>query len=246
METLAMFLEQDSQVLDIEDDVVHSPATIQVDSSFSSTRYAGRSRANWPVLIGILAVHALLLGIVITHRFILPEKAAPSLAVFDIELQPDTPPPPPPENKPTPVKVMTPVIVAPKPIVQPPAAPQTIAVTETPPPPQPPVAPRVETPPAPSGPVSIGNLSSKMISATPPRYPVESRKKKEQGTVVMKLLLDTEGKVAEISLQKSSGFARLDQAALAAVKRWRWSPIIRNGGPVMVRGVVEIPFVLEG
>ena len=241
-----MFLEQDSQNQGVGDDFDHAPSPALVSSSPPSGRYAGRSSANWPVLVGILAIHALLLGIVITHRFILPEKAHQTLAVFDVQLQPDTPPTPPPEKKPTPVKVMTPVIVAPRPIIQPPAPPQTMAVTETPPPPQPPIAPRAETPPAPSGPVSIGNLSSKMISATPPRYPVESRRKREQGTVVMKLLLDTEGKVAEIALQNSSGFARLDQAALAAVRRWRWSPVIRNGGPVMVRGVVEIPFVLEG
>ncbi|MBB5684440.1 energy transducer TonB [Sphingobium boeckii] len=241
-----MFLEQDSQVLDMGDDVVHSPPSAHPSASWATSRYAARSGANWPVLIGILAVHAILLGAVIMHRFVLPQKAPQSLAVFDIALQPDTPPPPPPKQKPTPVKLVTPMIVAPRPLVTPPPVPQNIAVTETPPPPQPPVATRAETPPAPSGPVSIGNLSSKMIAATPPRYPVESRRKREQGTVVMKLLLDTEGKVAEIALQRSSGFERLDQAALSAVRRWRWSPIIRNGSAVMVRGVVEIPFVLEG
>jgi protein TonB len=49
-----------------------------------------------------------------------------------------------------------------------------------------------------------------------------------------------------VSVSRSSGFARLDKAALDAVRRWRWSPLVRGGVPVMVRGIVDIPFVLQG
>ena len=84
-----------------------------------------------------------------------------------------------------------------------------------------------------------------MIEATPPRYPQDSRRKHEQGTVVLAVLLGVDGRVAEISVSRSSGFERLDRAALAAVQRWRWSPVRRAGVPVMVRGLVEIPFVLK-
>ena len=38
--------------------------------------------------------------------------------------------------------------------------------------------------------------------------------------------------------------ARLDKAALDAVRRWRWSPMLRDGQAVAVRGLVEIPFTL--
>lgn len=85
-----------------------------------------------------------------------------------------------------------------------------------------------------------------MISATPPRYPHESRRKREQGTVVLMVLLAVDGTVADVSISQSSGSARLDDAALKAVRRWRWSPTRRNGDPVMVRGLVEIPFILQG
>lgn len=75
---------------------------------------------------------------------------------------------------------------------------------------------------------------------------MESRRKREQGTVVLSLTLSVDGGVSVISVAQSSGFDRLDDAALRAVRKWRWAPTVRNGQPVMVRGQVEIPFVLQG
>lgn len=112
-------------------------------------------------------------------------------------------------------------------------------------------APAVVAPPAPApaprpaAPAEVGDLSSKMLSFTPPTYPLESRRQKEEGTVALSLLLGTDGRVADISIASSSGFARLDKAALDSVRKWRWAPIIRNGEPVTVRGTVRIPFVIK-
>ena len=83
-----------------------------------------------------------------------------------------------------------------------------------------------------------------MIEAVPPRYPYESRRLKEQGTVVLDVLLGPDGRVERIAVRTSSGHARLDKAALDAVRRWRWSPMLRDGQAVAVRGLVEIPFTL--
>lgn len=99
-------------------------------------------------------------------------------------------------------------------------------------------------PPAPPSTVTSDALGTRMISGSPPRYPVECRRRKEQGVVELLLILGTDGRVETISVGKSSGFARLDDAALGAVRRWRWAPTMRDGAPVKVRGVVEIPFVL--
>src|SRR3546814_12104805 len=85
-----------------------------------------------------------------------------------------------------------------------------------------------------------------MLSAEPPRYPRESRRHHEEGIVVLALTLDLDGSVAAISVAQSSGFQRLDEAALRAVRKWRWAPTIRSGQAVKVRGLVEIPFVLRG
>ena len=90
-----------------------------------------------------------------------------------------------------------------------------------------------------------GDLSAQMIAGKPPRYPIESRRKREQGTVVLTLTLGIDGAVDSIAISQSSGFARLDEAARDAVRKWRWSPVVRNGQPMRVKGVVEIPFVLR-
>lgn len=133
-------------------------------------------------------------------------------------------------SHPTPVATATPV-----------QAPPTVAA-----PPAPVSAPvNVPAPPSVSGPADGGDLSSKMISAKPPTYPLESRRLHEEGTVVLTVLLNTDGRVVDISIAQGSGSERLDRAALGAVKSWRWAPVIRNGAPAMVQGRVKIPFVLK-
>ena len=84
-----------------------------------------------------------------------------------------------------------------------------------------------------------------MVSGKPPRYPIDSRRKREQGTVVLALTLSLDGVVETIALAQSSGFKRLDDAARDAVRSWRWKPVLRNGQPMRVKGLVEIPFILR-
>jgi len=62
---------------------------------------------------------------------------------------------------------------------------------------------------------------------------------------VLRLVVSEDGRVTQISVQRSSGFAALDDAALAAVHKWRWSPTVRDGRPVAITGLVQIPFVLR-
>ena len=126
-----------------------------------------------------------------------------------------------------------------------------VPVAVDPQPAPPPVEPVRETS-AGAGPVAAavsmiqgGDLGARMVSGKPPRYPLESRRKKEQGTVLLSLILGTDGAVEQISVSRSSGFSRLDDAALQAVRRWRWEPVIRDGAAVKVKGLVEIPFVLQ-
>jgi protein TonB len=62
-----------------------------------------------------------------------------------------------------------------------------------------------------------------------PIYPQLSRKKKEQGTVLLLILVKADGTVGEIKLQTSSGYSRLDQAAKQAVKHWQFQPAQQDG-----------------
>jgi protein TonB len=154
---------------------------------------------------------------------------------------PDVPAPEVPEPRPQ-------QIVAPPPIERSPAPAPTMTIIATPPPPAPPVAviaePRPRTPS--DAPVSSDNLALKLISATPPRYPVASRRAREQGVVLLDVLLGEDGSVDDISVKRSSGHDRLDDAARLVVRRWRWSPTIVDGKAVRVRGIVRIPFELRG
>lgn len=65
-----------------------------------------------------------------------------------------------------------------------------------------------------------------------PIYPSLSRRLGEQGTVTLQVLITAEGRAAEIRIEKSSGSARLDQAAVAAIREWRFVPALRGGKAV--------------
>ncbi len=136
----------------------------------------------------------------------------------------------------------SPLPIAPPPIVEVPAPP----VIATAPAPTAPAVARAEGPAAPPRSLHGDDLASKVISATPPSYPMDSRRLREQGTVLLFVTLGEDGRVAELVVRESSGSRRLDKAALDAVRRWRWAPTLVNGAPVMVAGLVKIPFVLKG
>ena len=203
-------------------------------------------RIRWPIVAIAVAGHGLLLALLLSlganqpPRRLQPEPIVVTLVRLPVEPPPQMPP----ERLEPPADVQTqPPVVAPPPAVQIAATnPRpAIAVPEAPPPPAVVVAPQARP-----GPVSDADLASKMIAVRPPKYPIESRRKREQGTVVLTVLVGTAGTVVDVSVAKSSGFERLDKAALAAVRAWRWSPMLRDGQPVMVKGYVDIPFVLTG
>ncbi len=74
----------------------------------------------------------------------------------------------------------------------------------------------------------------------PPSYPVESRQRGETGLVVVRVEIDERGWVAAARVERSSGHAALDDAALRAVQAWRCTPPTRHGLPA--RGVAMQPF----
>ena len=80
----------------------------------------------------------------------------------------------------------------------------------------------------------------------PPVYPPLSRKLHEEGRVVLRVRVDANGRVEGLEVATSSGFARLDEAALAAVSRWRFAPA--RAGAQATAGVALVPlsFHLQG
>jgi protein TonB len=84
-------------------------------------------------------------------------------------------------------------------------------------------------------------------SATPPPdYPPASRRRGEQGRVTLRIEVDATGQVVDVAVQRSAGYVDLDQAAMRAVRRWRFTPAIQQGQPVFSITAVDISFRLEG
>jgi protein TonB len=79
-----------------------------------------------------------------------------------------------------------------------------------------------------------------------PVYPVFAKRAREQGVVMLRVRVDAAGSVQGIKVHKSSGSQRLDDAALAAVRRWRFVPARSGGDTVAGVAIVPIHFELEG
>ncbi len=78
-----------------------------------------------------------------------------------------------------------------------------------------------------------------------PDYPALSVRRGEQGQVVLNVLIGIDGKAQKAEIVKSSGFERLDAAALATVQRWRYVPGKRGGVPEEMWFKVPLAFVLD-
>lgn len=97
-----------------------------------------------------------------------------------------------------------------------------------------------------TGETGIGLVRSNIISLPEPVYPFLSRRKGEEGRVVIKAKISAEGGVLGARVTKSSSHPRLDQAALDAVRLARFSPATEYGRPVSSERTVAYTFRLEG
>jgi len=80
----------------------------------------------------------------------------------------------------------------------------------------------------------------------PPRYPVDARRRNQQGTVTLRVLVGSDGSVERVEIAESSGVESLDAAALEAVRsRWRFVAARRNGVSIESWVLVPIRFALK-
>jgi len=77
-----------------------------------------------------------------------------------------------------------------------------------------------------------------------PTYPSASRRAGEEGTVRLKVLVDGKGRPKDVAVATSSGFARLDQAAIEAVRKWRFVAATDGASPISAWTQVAITFRL--
>jgi protein TonB len=84
------------------------------------------------------------------------------------------------------------------------------------------------------------------VSRKSPRYPSSSRRAGHQGTTIITFVVGTSGRVTSAQVTKSSGHAALDQAAISAVRTWRFTPARSGlGHAVPYTYKQSIPFRLE-
>ncbi len=82
-----------------------------------------------------------------------------------------------------------------------------------------------------------------ILSRAEPQYSEEARKAKLQGSVFVSLVIDASGTPTQIAILRPLGMG-LDEAAIAAVSQWKFSPATRNGTPVPVFTHIEMNFHL--
>jgi TonB family protein len=88
--------------------------------------------------------------------------------------------------------------------------------------------------------LSSQGAEKRLLHKVPPKYPVNARARGAQGTIVLKTVVDKDGKVANLRLVE--GNAALSAAAIEAVKQWRYRPYVRDGKAQPFQTVVIVDF----
>lgn len=211
--------------------------------SYLRTRRKAQPSRVW-TLGAIAALHIGALGALFYTRHAEAPDVPPQtmMVTFISETpQPEAVPPPPPPPEPEPPKPKPKMVATPKPTPSPVQAPPIEAppvdskpLEETPP--QPP------TPPAPAAPAPVipPNFVAAYLNNPGPKYPSASIRMHEQGIVMLLVLVSAEGRAEQVTVEKSSGFSRLDDAAVDVIKnRWRFVPA--KQGDKAVAAWVRIP-----
>jgi periplasmic protein TonB len=81
------------------------------------------------------------------------------------------------------------------------------------------------------------------VRAPAPVYPNESRRKRERGTVLLRVLVDSQGRPAQIDIERSSGYVRLDSAAREAVEKALFRPHEVDGVARPAQVLIPIEFM---
>lgn len=226
-------------------------------------------------LAAVVAAHGLVLGGIAFGLSKPPEPVTPpTVAGIVIATAPAAPGPkaavPKPKAKPKPRQAPKP---NPRPPA-PPAPPSERAVTVPAAPPAPvdsdvlPIAPQDEVPLASSDvtdvdssasgdpsasavgeaedpPITQPRSDASHLSNPAPQYPTLSRRFGEEGRVLLDVYILPDGTVGDMRLNTSSGFKRLDEAALTAVRRWRFVPARRGDEPIPFWYVQPVTFSLD-
>jgi periplasmic protein TonB len=189
---------------------------------------------------GILIAHLGFVAVLISAGVIKPPTVVPAVSVTFVQ-QAEKQAERPQLDQPN----LTPIhqVLVPPPEVDVAIEPNTAAISAT----------AVETPPPPplaagsnSGTAVMPEMSQVAYLVQPaPHYPPESRRIREQGLVMLRVLIDESGHAKTVEIYKSSGHARLDEAARAAVARAIFKPYTDGGTARAAAAFVPVEFTLR-
>ncbi len=189
------------------------------------------------VLLHIALIYALVSGLAYRAMEVTPSPIETKI-IEETPQQKTEPPPPPPTFQPPPPPFVPPPEVN---IAPPPAPAASTAITNVTP-----VRPPAPTPaPPPHEPVSVLPHIDAAASRQP-EYPPVSRRMGEQGTVILDVLVDPSGRATDAKVVQSSGFPRLDEAALTGfVESYRFAPGTLDGKPAPMRYTFKFTWKLR-
>ncbi|HEY5791898.1 MAG TPA: energy transducer TonB [Chthoniobacterales bacterium] len=152
------------------------------------------------------------------------------------EIPPEPEPAPEPPAEPPPAPAATPEMTLPKPAPAPkaPAPPKNSVPSRKAAPPAAPVKP-----PASGSSGAVREARPDTPRNRPPHYPEIARRNGWEGVVIVRARVTAAGRVSSVSIHRGSSYGVLNQAALAAVKSWRFRP--GSLGGQAVESAVEVP-----
>jgi periplasmic protein TonB len=237
------------------------------DDLVESSVVRKKTNTGWAVILSTIVQIAVLIVLILIPLIYTQALPKAMMATLLVAPPPPPPPPPPPTEAPKVIKPVARLIQQGK-LVQPRAIPKEVAVfKEAELPPEAPVTgggvlggvdqgllgglgagPAVAAPPPPPKQqrIKLGGqvVAAKLLAQPQPVYPPLARQARIQGNVVLHAIIDKDGRVGE--LQVVSGHPLLVQAALEAVKNWRYQPTQLNGDAVEVDTTITVTFVLGG
>jgi periplasmic protein TonB len=102
------------------------------------------------------------------------------------------------------------------------------------------------SPAAQPAPLVEPRFDARYLDNPAPAYPTLSRRLGEEGKVVLRVFVEADGHAANVEVKVGSGSPRLDEAALDAVRRWKFVAARRGAEPVAAWVLVPIAFHLKG
>lgn len=204
------------------------------------SRFFGLSPAG---LAFVVLAHGLLLWVLL-HMNVIP--LAEPLKVLNVQiLQPDPPKVETPPESPRELPKLPPMRKQPVPQ----AAPVPLSIPEDAAVAAPAVEarPAVPLPPIEAMPTAVSEprFDADYLDNPRPVYPALSRRMGEQGRVILRVHVTAAGRADEVQVKTSSGFERLDQAALSAVRQWRFMPAKHGDEAVAAWVLVPLSFNIK-